>query len=175
MEKEIAIVITDGSMESATLCGAVRGRYDCVLLDISGAGGDGDPIRQAIQMQVDYLRPRASVEASVPGSAIGMETWTIALGHAAQVAREHDAATILMPIRIGQTQPDAQVAEEWLQMAEELLRFGLSLGKIRLEAPLVSMEPWQMVEVAQQTAAPLHTLHGQKQHAAFVQAGAAKP
>ena len=176
--REVAIVVTDGSLESAVICGIAARKYDSVLLDISGGGGEGCPKRQAVEKQIKFLSPIDVIEiepASEQDELPPLYKWTAAIGHAATLARQHEATAILLPMRIGDLAPEAEQAEEWMQIAEELMTFGLSLANLKIESPLIEMEPWQVVELAQQTGAPTHPLHGQQQPGAFVRAGAAKP
>ncbi|MEL7240394.1 MAG: hypothetical protein AAGK78_16170, partial [Planctomycetota bacterium] len=150
MQKDLVIVVTDGSLESAAICPIARSKGEVVVLDISGGGGEGDPRRQAVQAQIDYLRPRetqsiapAETDTGVAGQLLSL---TAAIGHAAVLAQKHVASAIYIPLRIGEEIPESEQAHEWLQLTEELLRYGLSLANIKIEAPLLDMEPRQVVD-----------------------------
>ena len=180
MFKESALLLSDGSLESAVLCAVARPKHDCALLDVTGDTADA-ATRHAMSKQIEYLRPRQTHAAPAgprpddSDDPAGLTAWTAALAAAAPLVRLHDARAVYLPLRLGLGHAAFARAAEFLQIWEELLRHGLSLGPVRLLAPLLELEPWQVADLSHQTAAPAVASHGESSHAAFVRAGRAKP
>ena len=174
MQKEPALILTDGSLESAVLCAIARQKHDAVLVDVAG---DATAARAAVAKQVEYLRPRQTHGPGVaaPDDAADLFAWSAVLAAASPLARQHDAKAIYLPIRLGLEHPAFPQAAEFLQIWEELLRHGLSLGPVKLLTPLLEMEPWQTADLSHQMSAPAVASHGEERHEAFVRAGRAKP
>lgn len=176
MEKPTALIISDGSLESAVLCGIARQKHETVLLDV-GEAGDSH-VREALARQVEFLRPRQSI---TPGSigplddANALYSLLSAIAAAAPVARRLGAGIIYTPLRCGLADAGFAKAAEFIQVAEELLRHGLELHDVKLAAPLLELERWQVVDLANQLGAPLTRWHGETDSAAFMQAGRARP
>ena len=182
MQKESALILSDGSLESAVVCAIARQRHDAVLVEVGDGGAGG---RGAFAKQAEYVRPRQtlSLAADAPGgvgSAVGDDPadlmgWTDVLAEAAALVRLHDARAVYLPLRVGLETPGFARAAEFLQLWEELLRHGLALGPVKLLAPLLELEPWQVADLSHQMSAPAVAAHGEDRHDAFVRAARAKP
>ena len=176
MEKTTSLILTDGSLESAVVCAIARQKHEAVLFDISDPADEH--ARSAVLKQTDYLRPRQVVgghQAIVSDDPHGLFRLNAALAASAPAIRRFDAQNVYLPLRVGMEAEGFGRSAEFVQIAEELLRHGLGLLSVRVEAPLLEMEPWQVVDLGTQLSAPLTSAHGEKEHAAFVRAGRAKP
>ena len=179
MEKESAILLTDGSLESAVLCAIARQRHHVLLADLAPVGDAA--AREAVTRQVEYLRPPRSyclpqvLDGAVGDDPLRLFSWTTALSAAAPLLRQNHAGALYVPIRVGlEGEAFARVAE-FLQIWEELYRHGLALGPVKVVAPLLELEPWQVADLSHQMNAPATPAHGKEHHAAFVRAGRAQP
>ncbi len=176
MEKEPAILLTDGSLESAVLCAIARQQHEVILADVSPPGDAA--ATEAVARQIDYLRPRHTHPLGQEPAATdpsGLFTWTRALAAAAPLVRQHRAAALYVPLRAGESSALFGQAGEWVQIWEELLRHGLELGEVRLLAPLLELESWQVADLSDQMQAPATAAHGEANHEAFVRAGRPRP
>lgn len=176
MEKPTALIISDGSLESAVLCGIARQKHETVLLDVGDASDSH--VREALTRQVEFLRPRQTHTPGPTGpldDANALYALLSAIAAAAPVARRLGATIIYVPLRLGLSDAGFSKAAEFIQVAEELLRHGLELHEVKLSAPLLELERWQVVDLANQLGAPLTRWHGETDAGAFMQAGRAKP
>ena len=179
MEREFALFVTDGSLESATVCAIARQTHDVILVD-AGGSGCGPHAREAISRQIGFARPRRAhvlgdvvkAPADDPG---GLMWWTGVLGLLPPLIRDHGLRDVYLPLRTEAGGSAYGPAAEMLQIWEELYDHALGLGPVRLLAPLLEMESWQVVDLASQMGAPLIAAHGELEHAAFVRSGRAKP
>ena len=169
MTREKAIVVSDGSLESAALIAVAKARCEVVLLDAT-AGFDADA-REAADQQAQWARcDRRPVEGTVATqSRDGMTFLTSLLAAVATAAREEEASVVYLPLRIGLESPTFPRAAEWVQVAEELLVHGLDLQGLTLLAPLLELELWQVVDLAGHVDAPLHPSHVERNREAFTQ------
>ena len=185
MQKETALILSDGSLESAVLCAIARQKHDPVLVEVGEGGTAG---RVAFAKQAEFLRPRQThALAAEPPGALGASgyagpddpadllRWTAVLAESASLVRQHEARAVYLPIRIGLDGVGFARAAEFLQLWEELLRHGLALGPVRLLSPLLELEPWQVADLSHQMNAPAVPAHGEDRHDAFVRAARAKP
>jgi hypothetical protein len=171
MSKEAAIVITDGSAESAALVAVAGQSHRITLLD---ASGDDAARHEAVRHQAEFAD--AEVEPAVmplhdnedPGDLFWAAS---AVPQAAMLARQRGASRIFVPLRIGLESRHIEQAAECVQLLEELVRHGLGVAGAEVHAPLLEMEPWQVVDLAVQLEAPLTEAHGSERHEAFVRAG----
>ena len=182
MQKETALILSDGSLESAVLCAVARQKHDAVLVEIGDGGAAG---KAAFAKQSDYLRPRQThvLEAQPPSpngyagpdDPADLLRWTAILAESASLVRQHEARAVYLPIRIGLEGVGFARAAEFLQLWEELLRHGLALGPVKLLSPLLELEPWQVADLSHQMSAPAVPAHGEDRHDAFVRSARAKP
>lgn len=176
MEKPTALIISDGSLASAVLCAVARQKHESVLLDVTDPSDSH--ARDAVTKQTEFLRPRQTVTTPLGGSledANALFGLFSALAAAAPVAKRVSASVIYVPLRYGLSNAAFSRAAEFVQISEELLRHGLDLHEVKLAAPLLELESWQVVDLANQLGAPLTRWHGETDSAAFVQAGRTRP
>lgn len=166
MTKNVAIVLCDGSLESAALVAVAKAKHDVVVLDVSSENKDR---REAAQQQAQWARAeQVSAPVSWPADATAdrLTFWTATLAAAALIAKEKHAGAIYLPLQAGLTSPDFARAAEWVQIAEDLLLHGLGLESVSLLAPLLELESWQVIDLAEHTDAPLHPSHVHAHHPA---------
>lgn len=161
MTKNVAIVVSDGSLESAALVAVAKAKHDVVVLD---ASPDDRDRREAANQQAQWARADiVPATVSLPGEGVPdrLTFLTSTLAAAAVVAKEKSAATVFLPLQAGLASPDFARAAEWVQIAEDLLLYGLGLEGVSLQAPLLELEAWQVLDLAEHTDAPLHPSHVQ--------------
>src|SRR5690606_7668765 len=153
-----------------------RQKHETVLLDV-GDTADSH-VREALVRQVEFLRPRQTITPGPTGpldDANALYSLLSVIAAGAPVGRRLGAPIIYAPWRYGLPDAGFAKAAEFVQVAEELLRHGLELHDVKLAAPLLELEKWQVVDLANQLGAPLTRWHGESDSAAFMQAGRAKP
>jgi len=179
MAKDLAIVLSSGSLNSAVAATLAAQRYRLVMVFADAQAPSPLPSRrrQAYDAQVSHFRPyreetlampflsRWSGDAErVPSSADPRHRTAVAqqllevtpiLGAAARLAGQFEAAAVYTGLRVGPASDDLAAATEFLQVWAELLQWPCGLGEVEMAAPLLELEPWQVVDVGVQVGAPL--------------------
>ena len=73
---------------------------------------------------------------------------------AAQVAAHYQAAAVYVGLRVGPRGDGLAQASEYVQVWNELLQMPCDQPELELQAPLLELEPWQVVDLGFQVAAP---------------------
>ena len=170
--KRPAIVVTDGSLASAALVAIARQTHEVVLLNVAPI--DDPEAADAVRRQVEAARPRRAVRAEIAvfdGDETGLLRMTACLADVAQVAREHAASAVFMPLQIGTDSPSFGRCAEWQQIAEDLLRHGLDVADLAIHTPLLEHDARQTADLAVHVEAPIHESHRRRHAAAFAAAG----
>lgn len=185
MAKDLAIVLNSGSVNSAVATALALQRYRPIMLHVLARAPAADEreeqpsrARVAFDQQVAHFKPyREHVltmthleqlkSAAGPKPAAGpgdarhtplTPQMVELLPHfsvAVQFAAHYQAVAVYAGLRIS-TQPDALAqASEFLQIWTELAQLPCGLGDLEVAAPLLELEPWQVVDLAFQLNAPL--------------------
>ena len=74
---------------------------------------------------------------------------------ATTIAAQHQAAAVYLGLRVGAKGDELAQATEYLQVWNELIQMSCGLPDLELVAPLLELDPWQVVDLGVQVAAPL--------------------
>lgn len=176
MPKDLAIVLNNGGVNSAVATAAAAQKYRTVLLHAEIVQRPGSRIRAAYDQQVAHFKPYrehtlpmpflAAVSPASPSPApvadprqhspVGPQLLELLplVSAAARFAASYQATAIYFGLRIGSHSEDLAQATEFVQIWNELLQLPCGQGELDLVAPLLELEPWQVVDLGHQVAAP---------------------
>lgn len=172
MPKDLAIVLNDGSIASAVATSLAVQRYRPILLHAETVAQGASRVRAAYDQQVAHYKPYREHPIAIP--------WAMSLAQpapadarlagpiqqrltallpliaiAGRFAAYYDTAAIYVGLRIGPQADDLTVATEYLQIWNEMLQLPCGQPELEIHAPLLELDPWQVVDLAFQVNAPL--------------------
>ncbi len=174
MAKDLAIVLNNGSINSAVVTALASQRYRPILLHGEASAQPESRSRAAYEQQVAHFKPyreyaiplafMSHVPANSPMVAADPRQ-TIPIGPqlidllplisvAARLAAHHEAAAIYLGLRTGPAADELAQATEYLQVWNELIQMPCSRGELNVVAPLLELDPWQVIDVGFQVNAP---------------------
>ena len=215
MAKELAIILNSGSVNSAVATALAVQKFRPVMLYAElGPQHPGSRMRAAYDQQVaqfkpyrehtlpmPFLSPLKAGSAGAIASAMTDPRMHASLGPqmqellplisaAARYAAQYQASAIYLGLRLGGHGEELAQATEYVQIWNELLQMPCGLPKLDVTTPLLELEPWQVIDVGFQVAAPLEKTWSciddaaepcwacrgcRSREAAFVQAGKPDP
>ena len=174
MAKETAIVLTNGSVESAVAAALAAQKYRPVLLHVEAAPADPPTRRrQAVEQQVQHFKPfrehtltlplpplpeaddMATDPRAVEPVSLSLQRLTPLIGIAVHVAAAYSAGAVYSGLRIGPRVDDLARSTEYFQIWDEMVQMTLDRPGLSVVAPLLEMELWQVVDLGFQVNAPL--------------------
>ena len=181
MPKDLAIVLSSGSVNSAVITALAAQRFRPVLLHMEADAQSSSRWNAAYEQQVAHFKPYRSHTLTMPHLAMLAEPATPQptvdprqptplspqllsllpmLAIAARFAVHYQAASIFCGLRIGTSGTatsgdDLATATEYTQIWEELLQMPCGQSELRVEMPLLEMDAWQVVDIGFQVAAPM--------------------
>lgn len=175
MAKDLAIVLNNGSINSAVATALAAQKYRPVLLYAEAVPSSASRVKQAYDMQVGHFKPYREHTVSLPFISLMQEKSSAAaptdprlptpvgplmtqlvplISAAAAYASHYQAATIYLGLRVGPATDELAQATEYVQIWNELLQQPCALGELEVVAPLLELEPWQVIDVGFQVNAP---------------------
>jgi hypothetical protein len=152
-------------------------KYRLVMLYAETPGEANSRLRAAHEQQVAHFKPyREHVIGLTPvgggkfnteaAAAANDPRQTPALGlcllemlpliaSAAQYAAHYQAVAIYFGLRVGAEADELAQATEYVQIWNEMIQLPCGRAEVELVAPLLELEPWQVVDVGFQVGAPL--------------------
>lgn len=185
MAKDVAIVLNNGSLNSAVATALAAQKHRPILLhvDKGGSSGSGDEnnsrARAAFEQQAAHFKPyrehsidlpylsalKVSVAQKLPASGplprqqTAMELLAMELlpimTAAARFAAHYQAPAIYFGLRVGAAVDELAQATEYVQIWTEMLQLPCGLPELEFQGPLMELEPWQVVDLGFQVNAPL--------------------
>ena len=180
MPKELAIVLNNGSVNSAIVTALATQRFRPILLDFVGDAAATSRLNTAFEQQVAHFKPYRHHAISMPHLAMVHESATpqpppdprapmqlapqlISLlpmiATAARFAIHYQAVSIFCGLRIGSAgsaaTDDLATASEYVQIWEEMIQMPCAQPDLRLEMPLLELDAWQMIDAGFQVSAPM--------------------
>lgn len=176
MAKDLAIVLNNGSLNSAVVTALAAQKYRPIMVyaEVNPAEVRN---RGAYDQQVAHFKPYREHTLSMgyltmlqsPGDAQAQmadprQTGLLApqllrllplIGAAAPLAAHYQAAAIYMGVRVGPAADDLAQATEYVQILNELLQLPCRQPELELVTPILELEAWQVIEVAHHVNAPL--------------------
>jgi 7-cyano-7-deazaguanine synthase in queuosine biosynthesis len=177
MAKDLAIVLNSGSLNSLVATALASQKYRPIFVLAEMGVSPSARFRTAYDAQVAHFKPYrehtlpmtflAATRAASGGGASSadprqqgllapqlVELLPI-LFAAASLAAHYQASTIYLGLRVGPAADDLAQATEFIQICNELLQIPCGLRELEIHAPLLELEPWQVVDVGTQINAPL--------------------
>jgi len=175
MPKDFAIVLNNGSINSAVITAIAAQKYRPVMIFADLSPGAGGRMRAAYDQQVGHFKPyrEYSVPITLAGTGPVQNPTSAAdprqsanispqlldllplISLAMKSAAHHQAAAIYFGLRIGPSTDELAQATEYCQIWNEMIQMPCGQAETELLAPLLELEPWQVVDVGFQVAAPL--------------------
>ena len=177
MAKDLAIVLNNGSLNSAVATALAAQKFRPIMVMVETTPDSATRMRAAYDQQVAHFKPYRehtlgmsflqSVQTQGPGAALAADPRQSGLlapqllnvlpviSAAVPVAAHYQAAAIYVGMRIGSAADDLAQATEYIQILNELIQLPCGLSELEIVAPLLELEPWQVVDVGYQVAAPL--------------------
>jgi hypothetical protein len=175
MPKELAIVLSNGSLNSAVLAAIAQQQYRLIMIFCETAPNAGRP-GQVFDQQVTHFKPYrthrvpmhflASLEKSdgraqasdprtgdnVGGRLLNLSP-IVAVG--LRYAAHYNAPIVYFGYRIGEHGPDLARGTEFTQVWNEMVQLTCERPGLSVVTPLLDLEPWQVVDLGVQVSAPL--------------------
>jgi 7-cyano-7-deazaguanine synthase len=177
MAKDLAIVLNNGSINSAVTTALAAQKYRVVLLYAEVGDQPGPRARSAYESQVAHFKPYREHTLAMPYLAIVEPSDELAaaasdprhptpiapqmidllplIAIAMRFAVHYQANAVYTGLRLGNDADKLAQATEYSQIWNELMQMPCNQPELMVETPLLELEPWQVVDVAFQTSAPL--------------------
>ena len=181
MAKDLAIILNNGSVNSAVATALAVQKHRPILLHAEVAHQPGSRRRAAYDLQLQHFKPYREHALPMPFLALAPpgannaatmltaadpragtaqnSTQVMALvpliAAAARYAVHYNATAIYVGLRVGPQGDELARATEYLQIWNELLQMPCGQPDLDVVAPLLELEPWQVVDVGYQVNAPL--------------------
>ena len=181
MAKDLAVVLSNGSVNSAVATALAAQRHRVVMLFARTTPDDGeDPMagaRSAFDRQVAHFKPYrdhvldlsfladardgdrapaplANDPRHVPPVGPRLTDLVPLVGVALRFAAHHQAAAVHLGLRVGPGGDALASATEFGQVFTELAQLPCGLPDLTVELPLLELEPWQVVDLGAQAGVP---------------------
>jgi 7-cyano-7-deazaguanine synthase len=174
LAKDLAIVLNNGSINSAVVTAMAAQRYRPIMVLADTSAEHGGRMRAAFDQQVtffkpyrDYSVPMTLVNTAKPQTTSYADPRQIAplgpqmleclplIAVAVRLAVHHQAPAVYLGLRVGTTTDDLAQATEYIQIWNELVQLPCGQAELEIITPLLELEPWQVVDVGINVAAPL--------------------
>ncbi|MDB5297728.1 MAG: queC [Phycisphaerales bacterium] len=178
MAKDLAIVLNNGGLNAAVLTAVATQRHRLVLVHLETGGDAAARARAAFEQQVAHFKPfrehavPAGFLAGVGGAgeppagaaAVDPRAPTPVtprlielLPHVAVAARyaaHYAAAAVYVGARVGDRADELARATEYVQVWQDLLQTACGQTDMEVLAPLLDLDPWQVVDLGATVSAP---------------------
>jgi 7-cyano-7-deazaguanine synthase in queuosine biosynthesis len=176
MPKDLAIVLNSGSLNSAVATALAAQKYRPIMVLAELSAGPPTRRRAAFEQQVVSFKPyrehvvglhflsalqdaeTAAALAADPrqGGMLGPQLRHLLplVASAVSFASHYQAGAIYLGLRAGPAVDELAQATEYVQVLNELIQMPCSMPELELVTPLLDLEPWQVVDVGFQVAAP---------------------
>jgi 7-cyano-7-deazaguanine synthase in queuosine biosynthesis len=177
MAKDLAIVLNNGSVNAAVSTALAAQKYRVVLAFAEAGPHPGPRARAAYEQQVAHFKPYrehtlpmpflAGLSGSAPAQAAAavdprapavvtprLVDLVPLVAVAARLAVHYSAAAVHSGLRVGPGADDLAQATEYHQIWQELLQMTCGQPDLDVSAPLLELEPWQVVDLGVNVAAP---------------------
>ena len=175
MPKDLAIVLNNGSINSAVVTAMAAQRYRPIMIFADMTPGAAGRMRAAFDQQIAHFKPyrEYSVPIALAGTGPAQTTTGVTdprqgpnispqmldllplIALAVKSAAHHQAAAIYFGLRVGPGTDELAQATEFCQIWSEMIQMPCGLTELELLAPLLELEPWQVIDVGFQVSAPL--------------------
>ena len=182
MAKDLAIILNNGGVNSAVAAALAVQKYRPILVYADTGPGGRPSSKAAYDQQVAHFKPfrehfvsmpfLESNDGAVPAAAATgaadpraqaplapqMVRLLPLVGAAVRFAADYQAAAVYLGLRVGPKGDELAQATEYVQVWNELVQMPCAQPELEVVTPLLELEPWQVVDLGYQVAAPLeHT------------------
>jgi hypothetical protein len=179
MARDLAIVLNNGSINSAVSAALAAQKYRLVMLYCEAVPNAASRLRQAYDMQVAHFKPYREHTLAIPylhllnerstpaahAAATGDARLAAPLGGqlsqllplvaaSAVYAAHYQAAAVYLGLRVGPGTDELAQATEYMQIWSELIQQPCGHPDIEVVTPVLELEAWQTVDVGFQVNAP---------------------
>ncbi len=189
MAKDLAIVLNNGSINSAVATALAAQKYRPIILHAEVVHTDPPTRRKiAYDAQVGHFKPfreqtvpmpylHLAHDKTVPGSVSNDPRTTEPLlptlremvpliGAALTLAVAYEASAIYSGLRVGPNTDELAQATEFMQIWNEMFQLTLGRPDLELHFPVLEMEYWQVIDLGFQVNVPFEkTWSCNEQHA----------
>jgi len=172
MAKDLAIVLNDGSINSAVTSAIAAQKHRPVMIYIEISPPLPTHQRLAYEQQVAHFKPyrehTVSLESlpALSQASTNVDPRAVALSPhliemmplmavATRFAVQYEATAIYIGARVGPHENELARATEYFQIWSEMLQLPCEQHDLELLTPLLELDPWQVVDVAANVGAPL--------------------
>jgi 7-cyano-7-deazaguanine synthase len=178
MAKDLAIVLSNGSINSAVAGALASQKYRPILVYAEAMSHDPPTRRKTTyDAQVGAFKPfrehtipvpylTLSADKSLAGSVSNdpriaapilpqLRQLVPLVGAALSLAVAYEASAIYCGLRIGPATDELAQATEFIQIWNEMFQLTLGRPELELHAPLLELEMWQVIDLGYQVNAPL--------------------
>src|SRR3954469_6079277 len=176
MAKDLALILNNGSINSAVATALAVQKYRPILLYAEAVPQPGSRMRMAYDQQVAHFKPyrehtlqmpfltalavdeRRGATAADPRqhSPRGPQMLELLplVAAAVRFAAHYQAAAIFVGLRVGTNAEELAQATEYVQVWNELVQLPCDQPDLEVHTPLMELEPWQVVDLGFNVAAP---------------------
>lgn len=176
MAKDLAIVLNSGSLNSAVLTALAAQKYRPILLHGEVVERPTSRTRMAYDQQVAHFKPYREHTLAMPflatvepqsnapagvadprqGAAVAPTVLQLLplIAAAVRFAVHYRAAAIYVGLRVGGQSDELARGGEYVQIWNEMINLPLAHPDLELNAPLLELEGWQVVDVGVNLSAP---------------------
>ena len=171
MAKDLAVILDNGSVNSAVAAALAAQKYRPILLYVETSVGGTSAAKAAYDRQVAHFKPFREHTLAMPffapapaapadpriRSPLGPQMVRLLplVAAAVRFAADYQAAAVYVGLRVGPKGDELAQATEYVQVWNELVQMPCAQGELEVVAPLLELEPWQVVDLGFQVAAPL--------------------
>jgi 7-cyano-7-deazaguanine synthase in queuosine biosynthesis len=183
MAKDLAVILNNGSLNSCIATALALQKHRGVMLYAEAAPQVGSRARMSYDLQVAHFKPyrehvlqmpfltalshddrRGATSAAAAASADSRQHSPRApqmlellplIAAAVRFATHYQASAIFLGLRVGTQADELAQATEYVQIWNELINLPCDQPELELHTPLLELEPWQVVDLGFQVAAPL--------------------
>ena len=176
MAKDLAVVLNNGSINSAVITALAAQKYRTVLVFAETGDAPGARSRAAYDQQVSHFKPFREHSLSMPYLAVAEQSKEVAaaandprhptpiapaliellplIATAMRFAAHHQGHAVYLGLRLGANADALAEATEYAQIWNEMMQLPCNQPELMLEMPLLELESWQVIDIGFQTAVP---------------------
>jgi 7-cyano-7-deazaguanine synthase len=174
MPKEVAIVLNNGSINSAVVTAIAAQRFRPIMIFADTSNESSGRMRAAFDQQVAHFKPyrEYTIPLSLSIGGHAQATPTVAdprqgtplgpimldllplISIAVRFGAQHQASEVYLGMRVGPQTDELAQATEYFQIWNEIIRLPCGQSELEVRTPLLELEPWQVVEVGFQVGTP---------------------
>jgi 7-cyano-7-deazaguanine synthase len=177
MAKDLAIILNNGSLNSTVVTALAAQKYRPIMLFMETSVNGRPRSRMAYDQQVAHFQPyrdhvvpmrflaqlespaAANAELIDPRQTMALPLRLLELlplvAAGVRYAAHYQASALYLGLRVGAAADDLTQATEYVQVLNELIQLPCTQTELEIVAPLLELDPWQVVDVGYQANTPL--------------------